>query len=659
MRTTQLNLALAAVLLGVASHTVFAQQPTPLITQSAEQCIAVLKSDASLKEKADACRQLAVIGNRDAVPALAALLSDEKLNHMARYALEPIPDPAVDVALREALPNLEGRPLVGVIDSLGVRKDTQAVPALGGLLSDSDPDVVQAAARALGRIGNTAAVTALNRGLRMASKANQAAFCEGLFRCAEAFTTAGEREQALAIYDQLRQLDGPQQVRVGAIRGAILLRGPRAAALVREGLQSDDYLVFAATVRTTYEAPAAGITRVLAAELPNLSSNDRKILVSQALAKRADGAVVPALSAAARSGAKPVRVAAIKALAETGRPAAAPVLVEFLGDSEREVSEAALDSLAALSGPQVDETVRSLLQSQQVQRRLAGIELIGRRRMSACLPDLLKASVDSEAQIRPAALSKVGELGAPTDVPAVLGLLPKLSARQDLDAAEQALSSLCARAERPEACAERLAAVLSESGPGQKGVLLRVLSSVGGPKALEAVRGAVNDSNAEVHGAAIRALGAWKTADAGPDLLALAKNASNPTDQTLCLRSYLGLAANSDVPAAQRLAMCRNASELVKTTDDKRLLLSALGSIDSADSVALIMTYLDDSATKEEASAAVVAIADRMLKGQRAARAASMLIEPLEKVAQATANEELSKRAKTLLQQAQRRRGNQ
>ena len=61
-----------------------------------DQLIAVLKSDATLKAKADACRELARVGTKQAIPALAALLGDEKLSHMARYALEPIRDPAVD-----------------------------------------------------------------------------------------------------------------------------------------------------------------------------------------------------------------------------------------------------------------------------------------------------------------------------------------------------------------------------------------------------------------------------------------------------------------------------------------------------------------------------------------------------------------------------------
>jgi HEAT repeat protein len=199
--------------------------------------IAVLKSSsASQKEKADVCRELARIGTKDAVAPLAALLGDEKLGHMARYGLEPIPDPAVDNALREALGRLSGRPLVGAIGSIGVRRDAKAVEPLTRLLRNTDSDVVKAAARALGMIGTSAAAKALEETLASTPAANRPAIYEGLFRSAEALTARGQHGEPIAIYqaaeiyDRLMRSDVPPQVREGASRKARLLRqeqGPR------------------------------------------------------------------------------------------------------------------------------------------------------------------------------------------------------------------------------------------------------------------------------------------------------------------------------------------------------------------------------------------------------------------------------------------------
>ena len=124
------NTALAALVLAVGSTCCFGQAPTPLLTKPADELMAILKSDASLKDKVDACRQLAVIGNKDAVRPLVELLADEKLSHSARYALETIPGPEVDQALHNEMYRLKGKALIGLIGTLGVRHDADAVPWL-------------------------------------------------------------------------------------------------------------------------------------------------------------------------------------------------------------------------------------------------------------------------------------------------------------------------------------------------------------------------------------------------------------------------------------------------------------------------------------------------------------------------------------------------
>jgi hypothetical protein len=155
-----------------------------------------------------------------------------------------------------------------------------------------------------------------------------------------------------------------------------------------------------------------------------------------------------------------------------------------------------------------------------------------------------------------------------------------------------------------------------------------------------------------VQAAALRVLGAWKTPDVVPHLLAVARNAGNPNRNMLALRAYLGWAGRADLPADQRLAVCRDAAQLAQRIEEKRLLLSAVGNVDSPEAMALIVPYLSEAATKNEAAAAAVAAAERVLKGPDAARVAAQLVGPLEKVSQASVAPDLDQRAKAALQQA-------
>ena len=97
----------AALLLTVASLSLVpvlsaAERPAP----KEADLIQVLRSDSPPQDKAITCKKLAIYGSREAVPALAPLLADESLASWARIALEVIPDPSADEALRSALPNL-------------------------------------------------------------------------------------------------------------------------------------------------------------------------------------------------------------------------------------------------------------------------------------------------------------------------------------------------------------------------------------------------------------------------------------------------------------------------------------------------------------------------------------------------------------------------
>ncbi len=109
-------------------------------------------SDATEFAKAKACQRLALVGDDAAVPALAGLLSDVRLSHYARTALEPMPPGAADQGLREALGNLKGSLLVGVINSIGVRRDPMALAGLAQLRQSEDPVVRDAATAAINRI---------------------------------------------------------------------------------------------------------------------------------------------------------------------------------------------------------------------------------------------------------------------------------------------------------------------------------------------------------------------------------------------------------------------------------------------------------------------------------------------------------------------------
>ena len=189
--------------------------------------VAVLKTDSPRAAKDFVCRKLRTFGTAQCVPALAALLLDKDLSHMARYALELNLAPQAAAALREALPKAQGALKVGILGSLGKRRDAASSGAILPLLADADKAIAAAAASALGAIGTPQAASALRDCLKQVSQERKASVTDACLVCAERLLADGKKAEATAVYKSLSGEDQPPHVRLAAARGLLSAAGKK------------------------------------------------------------------------------------------------------------------------------------------------------------------------------------------------------------------------------------------------------------------------------------------------------------------------------------------------------------------------------------------------------------------------------------------------
>lgn len=197
-------------------------QADAIMKMGSPELIRILQDPSATRfRKSKACMRLAMVGDGNAVPALAALLSDPQLSHYARYGLVPIPDPSVDDALRAAAGTLQGGLRVSIIDAIGQRRDPKAMEILTGFMYGTDREAALAAIASIGFISGPAAASALQEGLTRTQDPLRRAVAEAALVCAEGQLAKGERQQALSLFQRLTQTDIPKPVRLAAMHSII------------------------------------------------------------------------------------------------------------------------------------------------------------------------------------------------------------------------------------------------------------------------------------------------------------------------------------------------------------------------------------------------------------------------------------------------------
>jgi HEAT repeat protein len=654
MFTPKQSLAWCAIALTVASSTISISSTSAFAApavNSAEmepKLIAVLRSDAPADEKAITCKRLAVYGSARAVPALAPLLLDEHLASWARIPLEVIPGEAADAALRDAVPKLQGRLLVGTINSIGVRRDGKAVTELTAKLKDTDEQVASAAAVALGRIGGAQAATALKSFLTVAPSAVRSSAAEGCIRCAEHFLADGQSGQAIELYDLVRKTDLPKNKVLEGVRGAILARKDNGIPLLLEQLHSTDKPFFQIGLRAARELPGGKATEAVAAEMHRATPEHQPLLLL-ALADRNDEAAMPTIVEAARNGPAKLRLVAVNILDRLGKVSTVPVLIQVAAGSDPELTQAALVALTRMPGADLDARLLDHLGPAKGKTRQVLIEVAARRQIEGAIPLIVTDAQDPDPGIHSAAVQALGTLGGTAQVSDVVKLFSTAQnekQRQDLEGALLAISGRLGSS-----CATSLLPLAHSSDSAVRKVALHALASAGGSEALVAIKQAAEDADPSVQDEAVRTLSTWPNTwpedeSIAEPLLNIAKASKKPNYQVLAMRGYLQfLEGDKQMRADEKLAKVKEAVPFMTRPEEKRSAIAVVQSIPAAKSLELLMTFAADPALKEDACLAIVDFAGRNLPGVSADSRRSALQSSIDK----STNEETKKRARANL----------
>lgn len=574
-----------------------------------QRLVAVLESDAKRAAKQVVCRKLSIVGTEDAVPALAACLGDEELSHMARFALERMPYPAAAKAMRDTLPKVSGELKVGLINSLGRRRDADSTALLIPLLKAEDPKVAGAAAAALGKIATSPAAEALMAFRNDAPEGVRDAITDACLDVAARLFADGRKEAAARIYEMLDHASEPQHVRLAAFRGLVAARPDGATRRLLKALTSTDPQLRGLAAGLIREMPGQEATRALAEALGELPP-DSQVVLLDALGDRGDPVARPAVNAGLKSPNSEVRAAALRAMSTIGTAEDVPMLARE-ATSGGSGGEAARHSLAELGAPHVNAAiVREIEESADPAVKVVLFSTLVARYAFETVDVVLAAARNGEPAVREAALDALAVLAKAEHADELVALLRAAKTDAERTRAHRAIMALCSRAGKE--CTDPLVAGLEGAKAAVRAQLLLALGRVGGERALAVVRDATKDPDPDVRTEAVRVLANWSDPAAASHLLKIAESSKKRIHRILALRGYVRLVHQQEAPDQLKLRALERAMGLARDADSRKRVLAALADVHTVESLNLVMPHVGTAAVNEEACLAATRIGEHV-----------------------------------------------
>jgi HEAT repeat protein len=357
--------------------------------------------------------------------------------------------------------------------------------------------------------------------------------------------------------------------------------------------------------------------------LPELKP-DSQVQVLSLIGERGDTSSIKLVKQVLNSKDESVRLTAIDAISKIGTEAAAKELLQVAATGRGETQEAAIGGLAIMTGAGVEETIKAQAASGDVNGRVVAIDLLGLRHSPGATQILLAYASDYDEQINAAAYKALVNVAGTDDIPALIDLLTNAKSSTARKNATATLKSILAETPDNDKDTEAKVIITKMQQAKEGDVKLSLLSSLnalGGPTALNVVIEATQSTDESMKDCGIRTLSDWPDYEAAEILLDIAsKPETSLIHYVLATRGAMRLIGASDSASIdERAALCMRAFDIARRDEEKKQVISTMGSLPSTEVAEKLLTFTTDENLKTEAALAAVELAGNMLRTNRQA----------------------------------------
>ncbi|MDO4586229.1 MAG: HEAT repeat domain-containing protein [Planctomycetia bacterium] len=554
------------------------------------------------------CMQLRLVGTAAEVPVLAKYLQSEEDFENARLALADIICEESLVVLRDALQNEKGQKLAAVIGALADRHDISSMANIAKFCDSDDSAVSQAAVEALGKFGAEAYDLLKNAKLNVSQDVREATF----IKIARSLAESGQLDESLKLFNELASKSSK--------------RGTRRAAFQQILAFSDEttkkqliYDWFFENDEEKNVIAAAHLNELTSSNLDQLYNEydkmgqDAKLIILEVLAEQKGDEMLQNALKAVKSDDLSLRLTAIRTLGRLGDISVVPVLIEQLNSND-DIQNATREALQTFPKDVLSPMLIEKLPQTDLQQGV--ISCLAELKCYEAIDPLIQLAKTENGTSFTNAINALTKICDPDsyDIPRLLELYLSSQKGKQRESMERMIVTVCEKNPNAE---ERVDVIISSLDKREGGLnsaltdILPLLGKLGNKRVYEDfVKPNLTSDQPALQTAAFRAFCNWPNVDYIDDLWLNAQNNNSDVFQQWALRAFIRLVTlKSDRPESETLEMLKNAMNVAKNRDDKRLCLQRTSVVRTIEAVEWISTFLDNPDFVETAANTIVELA--------------------------------------------------
>ncbi len=556
---------------------------------------------ASIELKTLLLQDLRRVAGDESIVGLAPYLAGPDTSLAACAVLQSINTPAASAALVAGLSSAPTpRAVEAILSALAHSGPAAGRAAALPRLVDPSRDIRIAAAQVVSRAGNPADRGVLRKALD--ASADKYERSRHLWALLDFAARLGGAPEATDIAREVFAAETDSAFRSGALT-VLLGSGADASAELKLSLAGEDLELREAAVKALRSIPGESVTEFILSSVAAAPDAAQKASAVGMLDGRRDPGTQAALRSLMHDPEQVVRLAAIGV---AGRTFGSDMLADFiflLGVHTPAETEALAAEILRMQGEQVVPMIASAFSSRNPAGRAAILGILEERKSVGQRQVVFTATTDDDTKVRKTALKALSSVATPQDVAPLVEMLGRTAGSPESTGVKRALLNVGPA--NPEAFGAAIAARLDGIEIAARNDLLDALACVGGTKALDAVRSAL-DEPATREGA-VKALSRWPDSEALPLLF----NVAGGTDKLalLAVRGAAELIRKSGQTDAEKLTALQSLRRAAPGEMAAAPVLAVLSTLRLPAAAAEAATALAVPAARDAAQQAVLAIA--------------------------------------------------